>query len=139
MRRYCRARGQRPDGVETRDPSFFYETDGDAAGWGYFGVTPTEVTTIGPNGSGVFATIDALIADETLVRGDYDVPTRWLLRLLVRRGPRNRASDSIDDAYDATLARATALAETVHDGGSGVGPASEPDAPTAAFESDGGS
>lgn len=182
---YCRARGRRPDGVETRDPSFFYETGGDAAGWGYFGVTPTEVTTIGPDGNGVFDAIDALVADETLVRGDCDVPypggsfgylsydaareteaipettvdDRHLPRLelatydclaawedpfepgddlRIVAAPCLDASDSIDDAYDAALTRATTLAENIRDGDPSIGPAPALDATTAAFESDAG-
>ena len=182
---YRRARDGRAADAGTRDSSFFYETGGDADGWGYFGVTPADVTTIGPEGEGVFAAIDALLADETLVRGGCDVPypggffgylsydaareteaipettadDRALPRLELAayeclaawEAPfesgddlrvvatlRLDAHDSIDEAYDAALARATALAERTRAGDPAVGSAPAPDATTAAFESDAG-
>jgi len=62
---YQRARGDAP--------SFFYETGGGREGWGYFGVEPAAVTTLGPDEDGAFDAIDDLVG-ESLVRAGCDVP-----------------------------------------------------------------
>ncbi|WP_435097769.1 aminodeoxychorismate synthase, component I [Halarchaeum sp. P4] len=70
---YRRARGT-SGGAASDDAAFFYETGGGREGWGYFGVAPTDVTTVGPDETGAFDAIDALLDDETLVRAGCDVP-----------------------------------------------------------------
>jgi len=70
---YRRARDEPSDGV-------YLETTGGQAGWGYFAVDPVERVQVGPDaaprgsGSPSVDEIDALLARETLVRGECDVP-----------------------------------------------------------------
>ena len=62
---YRRARGD--------DPAFYYETTGGSDGWGYFGVAPDELLTVGAGEPGA---LDVL-ADRVgapVVRGDCEVP-----------------------------------------------------------------
>jgi anthranilate synthase component 1 len=61
---YRRARGD--------EPSFFFETSGGRPGWGYFGVAPDAVREV--DGDGAVAAVTDLVAGETLVRGDCEVP-----------------------------------------------------------------
>ncbi|WP_158853434.1 aminodeoxychorismate synthase, component I [Halorhabdus sp. CUG00001] len=49
------------------------ETSGGAEGWSYFGVDPVEWLTVGPDGQAIETLVERL-ADESLVRGDCDVP-----------------------------------------------------------------
>jgi anthranilate synthase component 1 len=69
---YRRARGT--------DPSVYFETSGGRPGWGYFGVEPTRFVSVGPDGPDDpddGATLDRLtdlVATESLVRGDCDIP-----------------------------------------------------------------
>jgi anthranilate synthase component 1 len=62
---YRRARGD--------DPSFYYETTGGSDGWGYFGVSPTDLLTVGADEDGA---LDALVdhVGAELVRGDCEIP-----------------------------------------------------------------
>ncbi|ELZ74392.1 para-aminobenzoate synthase component I [Haloferax larsenii JCM 13917] len=59
---------------------FFYETTGGQSGWGYFGVSPVERLTVGPEAvtdtgeSPTLAALEGLVESESLVRGDCDVP-----------------------------------------------------------------
>jgi len=53
------------------EPSFCFETTGGSAGWGYFGVAPASFHGAERD---AFPTLAALVSDETLVRGDCDVP-----------------------------------------------------------------
>ncbi|WP_396610470.1 aminodeoxychorismate synthase, component I [Haloferax sp. S1W] len=59
---------------------FFYETTGGQSGWGYFGVSPAERLSVGPDaatadgGSPTLAALEGLVESESLVRGDCDVP-----------------------------------------------------------------
>lgn len=59
---------------------FFYETTGGQPGWGAFGVEPVERLTVGPDAvsrddtAPTLAALKALVDDETLVRGECDVP-----------------------------------------------------------------
>ena len=62
---YRRARGA--------DPGAYLETTGGQEGWGYFGVDPSAVHAVGPDGSAL-ETLDGLLAGEQLRRGDCDVP-----------------------------------------------------------------
>ena len=74
FRAYRRARGG-PGGV-------YLETTGGQAGWGYFGVDPVARLQVGPDLAPVdevapspsLAELEGLLAGETLVRGDCDVP-----------------------------------------------------------------
>jgi anthranilate synthase component 1 len=57
----------------------YFETSGGQPGWGYFGVEPAAWLEAGPNPgidspSPSFQALDDLLARETLVRGDCDVP-----------------------------------------------------------------
>jgi anthranilate synthase component 1 len=64
----------------------YFETTGGEAGWGYFGVSPTEWLEVGPDevrdaGKGddeprttSFDALESLVDGETLARGDCDVP-----------------------------------------------------------------
>ncbi len=68
---YRRARGS--------DPGFYFETSGGRAGWGYFGVDPTTFVSVGPDGpsdpeTGTLDRLTGLLDDESIVRGDCDVP-----------------------------------------------------------------
>jgi anthranilate synthase component 1 len=63
---YRRARGD--------EPGFYLETTGGSDGWGYFGVTPEEFLTAGPDESGALDALGDQIRDESLVRGDCEVP-----------------------------------------------------------------
>jgi len=62
---YRRARGG--------DPAFYYETTGGSDGWGYFGVAPDEVVTVGPDESGALDVLADHVGDDVR-RGDCDVP-----------------------------------------------------------------
>jgi len=70
---YRRARGRDSEG-------FYLETTGGQDGWGYFGVAPVEFVTVREAAAGIdgespsIAAIDSLLARETLVRGDCEVP-----------------------------------------------------------------
>jgi anthranilate synthase component 1 len=58
-------------------PSVYFETSGNTSGWGYFGVDPARFVSVGPDGPDEGTTLDrltALATDESLVRGDCDVP-----------------------------------------------------------------
>jgi anthranilate synthase component 1 len=61
---YRRARGDAP--------SVFYETGGGRSGWGYFGVDPDGFQEV--DGAGALDAVTDLVAGETLVRGDCEVP-----------------------------------------------------------------
>jgi anthranilate synthase component 1 len=61
---YRRARGDAP--------SVFFETSGGRPGWGYFGVEPDAFHEV--DGDGVLETITDLVAGESLVRGDCEIP-----------------------------------------------------------------
>jgi anthranilate synthase component 1 len=63
---YRRARGD--------DPGFYYETTGGSDGWGYFGVAPAEFLTVEAGESGALDLIADRVAEETLVRGDCEIP-----------------------------------------------------------------
>jgi anthranilate synthase component 1 len=63
---YRRARGDAP--------AVFFETSGGRPGWGYFGVDPDAVHEVGGDEDGVLRTITDLVASESLVRGDCEVP-----------------------------------------------------------------
>ena len=59
----------------------FLETTGGQSGWGYFATEPVERTTVSPEAVAVadgaspsLETLDALLASESLARGDCDVP-----------------------------------------------------------------
>ncbi|MFD1511987.1 anthranilate synthase component I family protein [Halomarina rubra] len=54
-------------------PSAFLETTGGAEGWGYLATDPVSVTTVDPDG-GALPTLEALLNETTLARGDCDVP-----------------------------------------------------------------
>jgi anthranilate synthase component 1 len=62
---YRRARGE--------EPGAYLATTGGQQGWGYFGVDPETVHEVGPGGSAL-ETLDALLAGESLRRGDCTVP-----------------------------------------------------------------
>jgi anthranilate synthase component 1 len=62
---YRRARGE--------DPGAYLATTGGQQGWGYFGVDPEAVYEVGP-GASALAKLDALVAGESLQRGDCTVP-----------------------------------------------------------------
>ena len=61
---YRRARGEAP--------AFFYETGGGQPGWGYFGVDPVDFVSV--DGTGALDRLEAAVAEESLTRGDCDVP-----------------------------------------------------------------
>ncbi|MDX1748670.1 MAG: anthranilate synthase component I, partial [Halobacteriales archaeon] len=63
------------------DPGVYLATTGGQSGWGYFGVDPIDLVEIGPESAGRdrarSPTLDAIegrLAQETLVRGECDVP-----------------------------------------------------------------
>jgi anthranilate synthase component 1 len=62
---YRRARGE--------DAGVYLATTGGQDGWGYFGVTPEAVHEVGPEESAL-STLDGLVAEESLRRGDCSVP-----------------------------------------------------------------
>ncbi|WP_255197304.1 aminodeoxychorismate synthase, component I [Halorarius litoreus] len=78
----------------------FLETTGGQAGWGYFAVAPVSRVEVG-EGDAALPAIRELLADETLVRGDCDVPYPcgafgWLSYDVVRELealPSNAAAD----------------------------------------------
>ena len=53
-------------------PSVFFETSGGQPGWGYFGVDPDFVRDV--DGEGVLDAVTDLVANESLTRGDCEVP-----------------------------------------------------------------
>jgi anthranilate synthase component 1 len=53
-------------------PSVFFETSGGQPGWGYFGVDPDFVRDV--DGEGVLDAVTDLVANESLARGDCEVP-----------------------------------------------------------------
>jgi anthranilate synthase component 1 len=88
---YRRARG---DG-----PSFFFETSGGRAGWGYFGVEPVDFVTV--DGVGALDRIEALLDEEAISRGDCEIPYPgglfgWLSYDIVRE-LESLPADTIDD------------------------------------------
>ena len=64
---YRRARTGRGDG------GVYLGTTGGQSGWGYFGVDPVELRTVGP-GTSALSTLESAVASEALVRGDCAVP-----------------------------------------------------------------
>ncbi|MFC7074223.1 aminodeoxychorismate synthase, component I [Halovenus rubra] len=60
--------------ARTSKESAYLETTGGQSGWGYFGVDATTVRTAGPEATDSLETLESILADETLVRGDCDVP-----------------------------------------------------------------
>jgi anthranilate synthase component 1 len=66
----------------------YLETTGGQSGWGYFGITPADFLEVDP-GSDTLGALDEVLAGETLVRGDCDVPypcgaVGWLSYDIVR-------------------------------------------------------
>jgi len=55
------------------EPSFFYETGGGNAGWGYFGVDPDSFVDVDPDDPAI-PELASLVEDDSLARGDCDVP-----------------------------------------------------------------
>jgi len=104
---YRRARSERP-GV-------YLATTGGQSGWGYFGVDPETVHTVGPDASALEA-LDALLTGEALVRGDCSVPypcgfVGWLSYDIARELERLPASTRRDrDLPRLQLARYGTLA-----------------------------
>ncbi|MCG1002368.1 MULTISPECIES: aminodeoxychorismate synthase, component I [Halobacterium] len=62
---YRRARGD--------DPAFYYETTGGSDGWGYFGVAPDELLTVGAGESGALDVLADRVG-ATVLHGDCEVP-----------------------------------------------------------------
>jgi anthranilate synthase component 1 len=60
--------------ARTDEGGAYLETTGGQSGWGYFGVDPVAVQTVDPGEADSLATLASILADETLVRGDCDVP-----------------------------------------------------------------
>ncbi|WP_226012546.1 aminodeoxychorismate synthase, component I [Halomicrobium salinisoli] len=52
----------------------YLATTGGQSGWGYFATAPASFTEVSPAEGGTLATLSDAVADETLVRGDCDVP-----------------------------------------------------------------
>ncbi|MBX0321654.1 aminodeoxychorismate synthase, component I [Halomicroarcula sp. F13] len=59
-----------------RDPTggVYLATTGGQSGWGYFATAPAEFTEVAPDESDTLGTLAGLLDEETLVRGDCDVP-----------------------------------------------------------------
>jgi anthranilate synthase component 1 len=53
---------------------FYLETTGGQEGWGYFAVDATDRLTVGPDDGPAVGTLVERLADETLARGDCEVP-----------------------------------------------------------------
>jgi anthranilate synthase component 1 len=90
---YRRARGDKP--------SFHFETTGGSEGWGYFGVSPAEFLTVEAGESGALAALLDRVAEESLVRGDCEIPHPgglfgWL-SYDVARDLEDLPSDAADD------------------------------------------
>jgi anthranilate synthase component 1 len=60
--------------VRTEEGGAYLETTGGQSGWGYFGVDPIAVRTVYLDEGDSLATLASILDDETLVRGDCDVP-----------------------------------------------------------------
>ena len=56
------------------DGGFYLATTGGQPGWGYFGVEPYSFHTVAADEGDSLATLEELVASETLVRGDCEVP-----------------------------------------------------------------
>jgi anthranilate synthase component 1 len=87
--------------VRGDDPGFYFETTGGSDGWGYFGVSPTEFLTVGPDEAGALDVLADRVADESLVRGDCEIPHPgglfgWL-SYDVARDLEDLPSDAADD------------------------------------------
>lgn len=90
---YRRARGD--------DPGFYFETTGGSDGWGYFGTTPEEFLTVGPDEPGALDVLAERLDEELLVRGDCEIPHPgglfgWL-SYDVARDLEDLPSDATDD------------------------------------------
>ncbi|AQL41904.1 aminodeoxychorismate synthase, component I [Halorientalis sp. IM1011] len=76
---YRRARptgGTNDDGTADGDSphGVYLETTGGQSGWGYFGVDPVDWVTVGPEAGNALAALGDRLADESLARGECDVP-----------------------------------------------------------------
>jgi anthranilate synthase component 1 len=56
------------------DASAYLATTGGQSGWGYFGVDPVEMLTVGPDDGPALAALGSFLADKRLARGDCTVP-----------------------------------------------------------------
>jgi anthranilate synthase component 1 len=59
-----------------REPTggVYLGTTGGQSGWGYFATAPAEFTEVGPDGGETLGALTDVLAGETLVRGDCEVP-----------------------------------------------------------------
>jgi anthranilate synthase component 1 len=55
-------------------PGAYLATTGGQSGWGYFGVDPVEMLSVGPEDGSALAAISSFLADKRLARGDCSVP-----------------------------------------------------------------
>jgi anthranilate synthase component 1 len=60
--------------ARTDEGGAYLATTGGQTGWGYFGVDPISIRTVWPDDGPALAELASLLAGETLVRGDCDVP-----------------------------------------------------------------
>jgi len=94
----------------------YLATTGGQSGWGYFGVDPIDFLEVGPDDGDSLARLTAWLAEETLHRGDCDVPypcgaIGWLsydiareLETLPESAARDRALPRLQVASYETLA-----------------------------------
>ncbi|SDJ97700.1 aminodeoxychorismate synthase, subunit I [Halovenus aranensis] len=102
--------------ARTESAGAYLATTGGQTGWGYFGVDPVAVQSVDPGESDSLDTLEALLAEETLVRGECDVPypcgaIGWLsydiareLEALPTSAARDRALPRLQVATYETLA-----------------------------------